>query len=274
MTAFAETPPRHDEPATALQIVNPVPRYARVPLVEPTVSGYIHIAAQVQPRSLPFLPNGREKTALLTNLRPLARRLQRLDAVHEITGFDAIASPPFGRLPYIREHPDEIHLARFDVVLLIETASPAAALALQQSAEYLAVLDTLRRESRDLHVMAARNAKRIGDVDHRRRDTFLFNHFVADDEAVMLELWDHLAAWYAAETGLDNSVLLVPLADQRSDYLAVNHASWHEGLARVLWRQFARSSFWSYVQANLTANHVGAMPVLYRRTFRTADAAT
>lgn len=274
MTATIEMRPRDGEAIAPLHIVNPHPEYAPARLIEPAPYGYIHVAARVQPRPLPFWPNGREKAALLTRLKKLARRLQRHAAVREVTVFDAIASPPFARLPYIREHRNTIHLARFDLVVLIEAASPETAGALQQTAEYQAVLDALQRRASDLHVFAARNGKRIGDVDHGRRDTFLFNHFVADDAAVMLALWDRLAAWYVAETGLDNSLLLVPLEGARSDYLAVNHASWHGGLARVTVRQLVKPSFWRYVQANLEANRVGAMPVLYRRVFHTSPART
>jgi hypothetical protein len=50
--------------------------------------------------------------------------------------------------------------------------------------------------------MAARNVRRSGDVDTSTDGLFLFNQFVADDPDVMLELWDYLAGWHAAETGL------------------------------------------------------------------------
>jgi hypothetical protein len=121
--------------------------------------------------------------------------------------------------------------------------------------------------------MAARNAKRVGDVDKTRQGLFLFNYFVADDARVMLQLWDYLAGWYAVETGLDNSTLLVPLEGERSDYLAINNARWDESLPRFLWRQFSRKSFRTYVLANLEANRVGAMPVLYRLASSSQQAA-
>ncbi|HEY7294831.1 MAG TPA: hypothetical protein VH916_07300 [Dehalococcoidia bacterium] len=265
MNATARERHEANEATAPLHIVNPTPKYAPARLIEPTNSGYLHIAARVHPRPLPFWPANQEKAALLTRIKRRAQRLQQHDAVREVTVFDAVASPPFGRLPYIRERQDSIHPAQFDAAVLVEADSPAAVREVQQAADYQALLNTLRSDASDLHVLAARNAKRLGDVDHRRKDTFLFNHFVADDAGVMLELWDYLAGWYMAETGLDNSLLLVPLEGERSDYLAVNHASWHEGLLRVMWRQLTRPSFWSYVQANLAANHVGAMPVLYRR---------
>jgi hypothetical protein len=57
----------------------------------------------------------------------------------------------------------------------------------------------------------ARNVWRIADVDTSRGGLFLFNHFVAGDRQVILDLWDYLADWYRVETGLDNSVALGPL---------------------------------------------------------------
>jgi hypothetical protein len=76
------------------------------------------------------------------------------------------------------------------------------------------------------------------------------------------------------ETGLDNSTLLVPLEGERSDYLAINNARWEESLPRFLWRQFSRKSFRTYVLANLEANCVGAMPVLYRLAGSSQQAAS
>ena len=251
-----------------LTIVNPDPAYAAVKLVEPATLGYIHVAAEVRPRrllllrSLQRLPAGREKSALIGRLTELARQLEDLEAVEKVTVFDALAIAP-ARSAYLKERGDSIRVPRFDVVVLIETTSPAVIRDVQSTRPYEALLDALRSQAKRLHVMAARNAKRVGDVDKTRQGLFLFNYFVADDAGVMLQLWDYLAGWYAVETGLDNSTLLVPLESERSDYLAINNARWDESLPRFLWRQFSRKSFRTYVLANLEANRVGAMPVLY-----------
>jgi hypothetical protein len=55
-----------------LQIVNATPKYPLVKLIEPTMLGYIHIAAVVHPRPMPLLPNGREKSELLSRVKELA----------------------------------------------------------------------------------------------------------------------------------------------------------------------------------------------------------
>ena len=262
-----------------LKIVNPDPAYATVKLVEPATRGYIHVGAEVRPRrllllrSLQRLPAGREKSALIGRLTELARQLERLEAVEKVTIFDALAITP-ARSAYLKERGDSIRVPRFDVVVLIETTSPAVIRDVQSTPPYEALLDALRSQAKRLHVMAARNAKRVGDVDKTRQGLFLFNYFVADDARVMLQLWDYLAGWYAVETGLDNSTLLVPLEGEQSDYLAINNARWDESLPRFLWRQFSRKSFRTYVLANLEANRVGAMPVLYRLAGSSQQAAS
>jgi len=242
-----------------LQIVNADPTYANVRLVEPRALGYIHIAAEVHPRAVPLLPNPRAKSKLLAELKTLAQRLEQLDAVERVTVFDSTGYSPLS--PDLQERADAIHIARFDIVVLIETTSPTTARELQTTAVYQTLVETLRHEATSVHVIAARNVRRIGDVDQARSDVFRFTYFVADDADVMLQLWDYLAGWYAVETGLANASLLVPLEGECSDYVAIDYA----GLGgRSLVRQMRTKSFRTYVQANLAANRVGAMPVLYQ----------
>jgi hypothetical protein len=254
------------EQTTELQLVYTDHKYPPVKLIEPTTFGYIHIAAEVQPRSLPFslfMPQGREKSKLLTELKALAQPLEQLDAVERITVFHAGAMPRIERLPYIKRRKDAIRIPRFDIVVLIETKSVLASRDVQTTPAYRALVDTLTCKAKRMHIMSARNARRIADVDKTVPGLFLFDYFVADDRDVMLQLWDYLAGWYAVETGMDNSTLLVPLEGERSDYLAINHARWDVSLLRILWREFSRFSFTFYVQENLEANRVGSLPVWY-----------
>jgi hypothetical protein len=250
------------EPVGKLRIVNPDPRYARVALIEPTTLGYILVGAEVHPRRAPFVPSGHDKKALLAQLATLARALEQLDGVAKVTVFDALAfAPPSA---YVRQRQDRFRLPRFDVVVLIETRSPAAVRDVQMTPAYRALVNALRPMARQLCILTARNVKRIGDVDKTRPGVFLFNYFVGDDPQVVLDLWDYLAGWYVAETGLDNSTLLAPLEGERSEYVVINHARWDGSLLGVFLKQLATPSFRSYMLANLEANHVGAMPVLYR----------
>src|SRR6266487_3888027 len=191
---------RSKEPPMHVQIVNADPNYAGVRLIEPEALGYIHIAAEVHPRAVPLLPRTRAKSKLLAELKALAQRLAQLDAVERVTVFDSTGYSPLS--PDLQERGDSIPIARFDIVVLIETTSPTTARELQTTAVYQTLVESVRRAARDVHIIAARNARRIGAVDWTRSDVFRFTYFVADDADVMLQLWDYLAAWYVVETGL------------------------------------------------------------------------
>jgi hypothetical protein len=84
----------------------------------------------------------------------------------------------------------------------------------------------------------------------------------AEDPGVALDLWDYLAGWYAAETGMNNSTLLGPVST--ADYVFINHARWDLPLPVFTAKIFGKRTFRSYVLASLRANHTAAMPILYR----------
>jgi hypothetical protein len=126
-----------------------------------------------------------------------------------------------------------VRLARFDIVVLVETTSPTTARELQAMSEFQVLRDLLSGQARRVQAIAARNAKRVGDVDKTRQGTFLFNYFVGDDPEVVMQLWDYLAGWYQAETGMDNSTLLAPLEAEESDYVIINPARWDGSLSGV-----------------------------------------
>lgn len=254
-----------------LRIVHPESGYSKATFDEPTQLGYIHIGAEVRPYPLPFtpftpfIPTGTEKSMLLGRVKECSRRLEALDSVESATVFEAVAMPPFSRLPYVGDEVRSSDFPRFDVAVLIETSSRETVAEVRESNDYRALTDALRSGAKRTRVTTARNEKRIGDVDKSRDGLFIFNHFVAADPTVMLDLFDHLAGWYEAETGLDNSTLLVPLDDEESPYVAINNARWDMGLPKFFRKQVANRSFREFVLGNLKANHVGAMPVLYRR---------
>jgi hypothetical protein len=244
----------------ALRIVNPQPNYPPVKLIEPTPLGYLHVAAVVDPPRgrIPFPGNSPQKAALLTRLTSLARQLERLSTVEKATVYRAILiAPPSG---YAKQQPTQ--LARYDVVVLIETTSPEVTGEVQTVEPYKLLVAAVQDAARDVHMMAARCVKRVADVDKTRQGLFLFNYFVADDAAVALQLWDYLAGWYAVETGLRTSTVLEPLGD--ADYVFVNHARWDHSVPRFMLRQLTKPSFRRYLLANLQANRTGAMPILYR----------
>jgi hypothetical protein len=206
------------------------------------------------------MPIGHEKAQLLAKLKQLAHQLEQLDVVEKVTVFHAIVmAPPSG---YVKQHRNAIHLPRYDIVVLVETTSPETARQVQEMAAYTMLVDVLKSSASDLHSIVARNVKRVADVDKRRKGAFLFNYFVGEDPQVTLALWDYLAGWYAVETGMDNSTLLLPLEGERSDYTIINYARW-DGVLSFMWQQITKKSFRAYMQANLDVNNVGAMPIFY-----------
>ena len=248
-----------------LAIVNADPRYARAKLIEPTRLGYVYVAARVSPGPLAIVLPSAERAKLLTRLKGLAAGLERRDDVAKATVFRAIVMPPAARFSsYLSERGRTLHVADFDIVVLIQTTSPASARHVQATAEYGALLGAIRDAAEFVYAIAAYNEKRIGDVDVTTNGLFLFNHFAADDPGVMLELWDYLAGWYVAETGLDNSVALVPLDGEKSDYAIVNCARWDASPPAHFWRQLSTRSFWSYVRGNLEAHRAASMPIYCR----------
>ncbi len=244
-----------------VELVNPDPRYGKVHLIEPAPLGYLHLAADVRAahRPGPIMRGGRDKQQLLGVLKWQARQLAQLEAVQQATVYDAIAFTQPGGYRAAAPRP-----AWFDVVVLVEAASPAAAAEVRAAPAYQALLGALTEQARRVHHIAARNVRRVGDVDKTRPGTFLFNYFTGDDPDVAVELWDYLAGWYEAETGLDNSILLAPLDGEQSDYVMINHARWDGSLPLFLARQLPKKTFRSYLLANLKAHQVAAMPVLYR----------
>ena len=216
----------------------------------PPAYGYLHLGGAVAPPSgPPLVRKDARRSAVLARLVPLAAELERVEAVRRVTVYCAVLVPPVGS-------------ARYDVAVLVETSSPGVLDAVRDTAQFAALHDALTVAASHVHLMAAHCLRSLGEVDRFRQGLFLFNHFTADDPELALALWEHLAGWYVARTGLDNSTLLGPVGP--SDLVFVNHARWDKGLLRLAVEQFARPSFHRYVRANLRANKVIAMPVLYR----------
>ncbi len=242
-----------------LTIVNPHAKYAHVRLIEPPATGYLLLAAVAEPAAgrTPFPRRGPRKAALLAEMKALSASLEQLDTVSKATVYRAALLPPPNR--------DALRMgsrpARYDVVALVETSSVAAVDDVAAGPEFGKLAETVTSAAREVYLLRARCLRRVADVDKTRPGLFLFNFFVAEDPAVALDLWDHLAAWYAAETGLDNSTLLGPV--DKSDYVFVNHARWDISLPRFAVRQLSKPSFYRYVLANLHANRTAAMPILY-----------
>ena len=247
-----------------VQLVNEDPRYGKVQLIEPATLGYLHLAADVEaaPWPGPALRRSKAKQQLFGALKWQARQLAELEAVETVTVYDALAfSPPGGDL---KAQSSRLRRPSFDVVVLIETVSPDATRQVRATAGYQRLTETLTERARAVHQVAARNVRRVGDVDKSRQGLFVFNYLIGDDPDLAVDVWEYLSGWYQAETGLDSATLLEPLAGEQSDYVLINHARWNGSLPKFMARQLPKKTFRSYMLANLTANHLAAVPVLYR----------
>jgi hypothetical protein len=245
----------------SLTVANESVRFPKVKLVEPVPSGYIQIAAEVDRRP-PFLPNSRKKRELIAKCKEWCERLEADPSVVSAVVFDALIIPP-GRGEFIKERPGKIHVARFDLAVLIETTGPEAADAVKASSVYPKMERAIREAATFTHAITATNVKRIGPVDHNRQGVFLFNYFFADDTAQNLAVWEYTAGWFVQETGLNNSTVLLPREGERSNYNIINHCRW-DRLRDVLPSLVFKKTFRTYVLANFEANRVAAMPILYR----------
>jgi hypothetical protein len=225
----------------SMKLVNPSAADPKAAFAEPTPYGYIYIGMKVDPPGrAPIVRRSGKRDEAIQACVQAARALKDHPEIVDVTVYKAVFMPPIEGAP------------RFDVVVLISTSSPGTIAEVQGTEPY-------QRLAGDL-VMTARNVRRIGDTG--RSGTFLLNHFTAADPDEAVDVWEHLTGWYVNRTGVDNSTLLRPLED--APYAVVNQVRLPQNPALFLARQFLRPSFYTYVQANLRANGMRALPVFYK----------
>jgi hypothetical protein len=235
-------------------------RFPQARLIQPTTSGYLLMAAEVDRRPM-LLPNSRPKRRLLGHVQDLVRTLRSDQRVLDANAFDGLLTPA-RRGKLLKQRPG-VPPARFDLAVLVETTSPATATQLEAEQSWTTLVATIQAASRHRYRLRAHNIRRMGPVDHHHQGVFLFNYFYADRTDTNLAAWQYTAGWFADQTGLDNSTVLAPDATSEPRYRLVNHARW-DRLTDVLPSLIFKPSFHRYVLAHFQANGVAAMPVLYR----------
>jgi hypothetical protein len=236
--------------------------YRKARLVEPKGSGYLFLAAEIDAHP-PFLWKSRTKRRLTEDCLGSSARIAQEAGVLEAVTFEAILAPPIGEAAFLRRRRNEVHRARFDLAMLIETDSIDTAQALHRSPLFRGLETHVRDEAGHVYVVTAGNAKRIGAVDHTRDGVFLFNYFYADSAAQNLAVWEYTAGWFQHETGLDNSTVLMPTQADLSEYTLINHCRW-DRLRDVLPSLVFKRSFRDFVLAHFDANDTAPMPILYK----------
>jgi hypothetical protein len=224
-----------------MEYANPDPNHRKSTLAEPLPYGYLYAGVRIDPPGrAPFVRRSARRDEALKECKFLAGRLKALGEVVRATVYRAVLIPPIAGAP------------RFDVVALVETTSAETVAGVRSS-------EAFGRLGADF-VMAARNARRIGDTEKTLSGTFLFNHFTAEDPEGAVEVWENLTGWYTTKTGVDNSTLLRPIGE--SPYAFVNYVRLPRGPVRFMLDQLLRPSFHSFVRASLRANGMVAMPLL------------
>lgn len=240
---------------------------------EPNSYGYIHLAGEYERPSL-LKRSSAEKRKLLHELKTAAARLQLGEHdVNRADVFDAFIIPPGskeGRKVLSKDN-YKVHVAEFDIVILVECTCAEAAKQVRDSKLFLQLKGILDRAAKFVHCITAKNAKRIAEVDHDRNGVFLFNYFFAADIKskesegieILLGVWDYTAGWWTAKANLTNSTPIQPLDGEQSFYSLINHCRW-DRLIDVLPSLLFKPSLKQFVLKNFTANDIVAMPVLYR----------
>lgn len=221
-------------------------RYPAPGFVRPLAERFVYAGWSVDPPGrLPRVGRSARRTAVLDRLAALAREVEGHEGVVRVDVFEVTVMPPLAGLP------------RWDVLLLgrATTAEGVAHLRALVAGEVegagaAAVLD-------------ARNARRLGDTDAPGTGAYLFNHFTGPDPEVATAAWEQAAAWFLAETGVDNSLLLRPGDD--APFVLVNHAQLPCGPAAFLRRQLLRPSFHRLVRGMLREHGLAALPLFARR---------
>lgn len=244
-----------------LTIVNTHLQFPVVTLTDTSPSVFIHLAAEVDARPV-FFPNSLTKKRVLAQCKDLCKQLQVVSGVVDARLFEAILIPP-GKGEFIQKREGKVHIARFDIAVLIECQNSDIAQSLRDNLVYKELTRRISNVASFTHEILATNARRIAPVNYSNGGVFLFNYFFADRVDQNIAVWDYTAGWFQAETGLDNSVLLLPTDPAQSKYTLINHCRF-DNLGQVLPSIIFKKTFHSFVLANFAANNVGPMPILYR----------
>jgi len=245
-----------------MKVVNEHLNFPKVELKSPNPSGYLLLAAEVDSHEMFFFFESDKKKQLIKTCKAITEKIKNVEAILSADVFKTIVIPP-GRGEFLEQRKGKVHIAKYDVVVLIETNDLDTAKAFQVNPLYVELEQALKQYSSHYYNIAATNARRIGNVDHSRNGVFLFNYFFSDDTQENLDIWEYTAGWFTSETGLDNSTVLLPADKEDAQYGIVNHCRW-DHLTDIVPSLIFKPSFHSYVLENFEANHVAAIPILYK----------
>ena len=245
-----------------LRAVGPKNQFPKVTLIDPTSSGYLLLALEIDRRPpIGFFIESKQKKRLLLKLRHEAISLEKNSKILDATVFKAMIIPP-GRGEFLKKRPS-VEIANFDVVMLIEFDTHESTRKFQRSLQWQDIEGSFKAETIKSLTVTGVNVRRIGHVDHSKKGVFLFNYFYADQVKQNIQVWEYTAGWFQDQTGLDNSTLILPDVVKENSYKIINHCRW-DRLIDIMPSLIFKRSFRKFVLNNFEANNVAAMPILYR----------
>ena len=245
-----------------ISVAHPELKFDKVSLVEPSGHHYLLLAAEIDTSPLAvFLFTSTKKKELIKYSKLKCTEIKRIDGVVSAVVFKASLIPP-GKGKLLEERP-EVHIAKYDLVILIEVENESIAEKIKSNKLYTDLEKKINEVAKHTLFLSASNVKKIEAVDHEKKGVFLFNFFYADDVQQNIGIWEYTAGWFQQETGLDNSTVLLPENPGESDYKIINHCRWHS-FSNILPSLIFKKSFRSYVLDNFYANNVAAIPILYK----------
>lgn len=244
-----------------VRLVGPKGQFPQASLVPPPSSGYVLLALEVDRRPwFGYRLESRLKKDTIERLNNTANDLKRRSDVVDVNVFKT-SLIPFGRGSFLDDRPG-VQIARYDVVMIVEMLTKESSESLINDADFLKLSEVLQKTSRLSKVITAESQRSLGPVDHGRDGVFLLNWFYADDLQQNLDIWEYTAGWFQQETGLDNSVVMVP-NEYGTDHTIINHCRWDKLIDFIPSFVF-KKSFKTFVLDNFKANNTAAIPILYR----------
>lgn len=238
-------------------------------IMPPNTFGYIQLACEVEKPAF-LRRDSKQKKALLKRLKGLSESFKENNPkIRRADVFTALVIPPGDRegAAYIENHQLDIHIAQYDIVLLIECDAVSDIEGIAATEAMIEIENLMKRSSSYCHKVLAKNPNRIAEVDKDRQGVFLFNYFYSQDQQTVLDVWQYTAGWWTADAKLDNSTPLLPL-NTESEYSLINHCRWDRLRdilpTLVLGRLGVKPGLNKFVLKNFTANGIVAMPVLYK----------
>jgi|TARA_B110000881_G_C18429581_1_gene440208 hypothetical protein len=246
-----------------LKIVNTHLNFPKVTLKSPLNTGFIIIAAEIDKKNS-FFGGSKTKKLLLKDVKLLLKKFKNHTNIIECAIFKAVLFPPGRNGEYFKKiNQENIIHTKFDVVLQIETSSPNNINRIKKNNIFRKIENLFKNLSSFHYIFNAKNSRRIGSVNHKKKGIFLFNFFIAENVSTNLNIWEYTAGWFQYHTKLDNSTLFESIDSFKGTYSIINHCRWNSFI-NILPSLIFKKTFKTFVLQNFEANNVSAIPILYK----------